>query len=299
MRRKTAFTLIELLVVTSIISLLAGLLFPVFAQARQVAKRTLSLSNVKQISLAQFLYMDDWEGAVAMNRDCYLMRISSGFAPCRLNRGLRGWIDLTVPYVKSYAIFKSPNDSADPVPLPPNTLDHSGLPITAGLIWAPRLDGETLGGERRSSYARNNNFSNNGTYTAFQAQASSPSTLILIYTFTPNSGAGASGNEGVPGSSFTIVRHRTIEPLSGTCRTYDESSSGNARSNFLSLLPASLQTLEGNLPSSERYLGRGVYGFADGHAASLAPERIRGQCGWGDQRGVELGNNGRDPDFRF
>lgn len=54
-----AFTLIELLVVIAIIAILAAILFPVFAQAKLAAKKTADLSNIKQISLALFMYAAD------------------------------------------------------------------------------------------------------------------------------------------------------------------------------------------------------------------------------------------------
>jgi prepilin-type N-terminal cleavage/methylation domain-containing protein/prepilin-type processing-associated H-X9-DG protein len=58
---KKAFTLIELLVVIAIIAILAAILFPVFAQAREGARRTQSLSNVRQIGTAMHLYMGDFD----------------------------------------------------------------------------------------------------------------------------------------------------------------------------------------------------------------------------------------------
>src|SRR5947208_3572702 len=60
MKRK-AFTLIELLVVIAVIAVLATILFPVFAQARESARKTSCLSNMRQIGLATRMYMQDYD----------------------------------------------------------------------------------------------------------------------------------------------------------------------------------------------------------------------------------------------
>jgi len=60
-----AFTLIELLVVIAIVAILAALLFPVFAQAKLAAKKTMVLSNWKQIDLALLMYSSDYDGRYA------------------------------------------------------------------------------------------------------------------------------------------------------------------------------------------------------------------------------------------
>src|SRR6266704_1136332 len=77
---RAAFTLIELLVVIAVIALLAAILFPVFAQAREKARQAQCLSNVRQLTLATGLYAQDYDetfpisGAIASNKGspCFL-----------------------------------------------------------------------------------------------------------------------------------------------------------------------------------------------------------------------------------
>lgn len=65
-RRRQAFTLIELLVVIAIIAILAAILFPVFAQAKEAAKKTSCLSNLKQIGTASYMYNADYDDTAPM-----------------------------------------------------------------------------------------------------------------------------------------------------------------------------------------------------------------------------------------
>ncbi|HVL37979.1 MAG TPA: prepilin-type N-terminal cleavage/methylation domain-containing protein [Fimbriimonadaceae bacterium] len=93
-RTHGGFTLIELLVVIAIIAILAAILFPVFGQAKVAAKKTASVSNLKQLGLAVAMYSTDNEG--------YPMHSSVNVTP------QRRWADHIFPYVKSEALFVAP-----------------------------------------------------------------------------------------------------------------------------------------------------------------------------------------------
>jgi prepilin-type N-terminal cleavage/methylation domain-containing protein/prepilin-type processing-associated H-X9-DG protein len=108
--RKSAFTLIELLVVIAIIAILAAILFPVFAQAREKARQATCQSNLKQLGLAYLMYAQDYDdvGAPMWNKDCTFPQDSgSGAADipgCGIYTGTTWgnyWPDLIYPYVKN------------------------------------------------------------------------------------------------------------------------------------------------------------------------------------------------------
>ena len=94
-----AFTLVELLVVIAIIAILAAILFPVFARARENARRTSCLSNLKQMGLATIQYTQDY--------DEYLPQRQHGFATSAFK-----WTDELQPYLKSTQVFTCPSDDA-------------------------------------------------------------------------------------------------------------------------------------------------------------------------------------------
>src|SRR5215475_1038436 len=66
-RKTVGFTLIELLVVIAIIAILAAILFPVFAQAREQARKTVCISNLKQLGLAAVMYVQDYDETFPIN----------------------------------------------------------------------------------------------------------------------------------------------------------------------------------------------------------------------------------------
>jgi prepilin-type N-terminal cleavage/methylation domain-containing protein/prepilin-type processing-associated H-X9-DG protein len=109
-RKFKAFTLIELLVVIAIIAILAAILFPVFAQAKQSAKRTQDLSNMKQLALAGLMYAGDSDDVLLAFP--YAGRWSTPQYPNPGDfNGRAFWSDLIMPYVKSRGLFSNASNS--------------------------------------------------------------------------------------------------------------------------------------------------------------------------------------------
>lgn len=100
MRRK-GFTLIELLVVIAIIAILAAILFPVFAQAREKARQTQCVSNMRQSTTAARMYMEDFD-----QQSMYWLWYN------RNNTGVWiSWMEMLNPYVKNNDVFLCPSMS--------------------------------------------------------------------------------------------------------------------------------------------------------------------------------------------
>jgi prepilin-type N-terminal cleavage/methylation domain-containing protein/prepilin-type processing-associated H-X9-DG protein len=105
-RRAAAFTLIELLVVIAIIAILAAILFPVFAQAREKARATSCLSNLKQMGLALMQYTQDYDEQLV---PAWIGPSFPGYAR---------WMDVIQPYTKNTQIFTCPSSDTVYTPVP-------------------------------------------------------------------------------------------------------------------------------------------------------------------------------------
>lgn len=99
--RRKGFTLIELLVVIAIIAILAAILFPVFARAREKARQASCLSNVKQISLAILMYVQDYDE-----------KWGGAWYTADITRQDLLWNNVVGPYVKNDQIWQCPSESA-------------------------------------------------------------------------------------------------------------------------------------------------------------------------------------------
>ena len=100
-RRIRGFTLVELLVVIAIIALLAAILFPVFARARENARRASCQNNLKQIMLGVAQYVQDYDERLPMQY------MESGVVA-------EGWQAVTFPYIKSGQLYQCPSVSKTP-----------------------------------------------------------------------------------------------------------------------------------------------------------------------------------------
>ena len=110
MTRRNGFTLIELLVVIAIIAILAAILFPVFARAREKARQTTCTSNLKQIGLALEMYASDWDGLLPLaNEYPASPPVPSGGDPAQY-QGPPSIVDILAPYTKNRQIFRCPSD---------------------------------------------------------------------------------------------------------------------------------------------------------------------------------------------
>ncbi|MES2465257.1 MAG: DUF1559 domain-containing protein [Armatimonadota bacterium] len=117
-----AFTLIELLVVIAIIAILAAILFPVFAQAREKARQTACLSNLKQIGTGLTMYTQDYDETLPGNQFAAPNQVSGdaglatgatatpiGFMDKDATKVGRNWGRDTQPYIKNTQVYNCPN----------------------------------------------------------------------------------------------------------------------------------------------------------------------------------------------
>jgi len=182
--RAKGFTLIELLVVIAIIAILAAILFPVFARAREKARQASCMSNVKQIALGILMYAQDYDETLPRN--------AIAGNPISGASGAIRWPALIMPYVKNTQIFTCPSDKKyglvlnDPYWQPPGNSEQCGYGlgchiygVALGMIAKPaetiliadsrsymvKASGQTWGSEpagTRPVYYRHNQMANFG-----------------------------------------------------------------------------------------------------------------------------------------
>lgn len=174
-RTKSGFTLIELLVVIAIIAILAAILFPVFAQAREKARAASCLSNEKQLGIAARLYMEDYDGALYHHHEGFVLddgtqvdTLPGSVSGCTgggqgNSNAEKPWAIFFQPYIKNRQLMFCPSDAA---PRSQNQasdiVSYNGGITVLGQECAAAPDGEQCLAEKNNwamwSYALNSIF---------------------------------------------------------------------------------------------------------------------------------------------
>jgi prepilin-type N-terminal cleavage/methylation domain-containing protein/prepilin-type processing-associated H-X9-DG protein len=242
LKQRHAFTLIELLVVIAIIAILAAILFPVFAQAREKARQTSCLSNIKQIALGKLMYTQDYDESLPLG--AYFPNPSQPVVM---------WYDVVEPYVKAgakgqmtassgpagrkfAAFYACPTFSNNQIPMAAG--DPTPRAYAAGML------------DPAQSYVANSNL----------MPMNHPSMPTTYFAGKPSVLAGMEA----PAQVVLTAHGRGFVPAVGG----DDWTSGctNREQDYPNLPNVSIGDSSAYCAARYRHSGGSVYGLADGHA---------------------------------
>jgi prepilin-type N-terminal cleavage/methylation domain-containing protein/prepilin-type processing-associated H-X9-DG protein len=217
-RVKRGFTLIELLVVIAIIAILASILFPVFARARENARRSSCMSNLKQIALGIKQYTQDYD---------------EQFPPRRTDEGgfVGAWANIIQPYVRSEQLFQCPSESTPPGGMYTSTAIDYAYNYNLGARYAPAPTYEFRGGVSEASVLF-------PTSTILVADGPTLRADTSLYNINQNTAYQAASKRHLEGAVYSFVDGHTkwlrpekigngyFDP-SSTCGPGDKSASPN------------------------------------------------------------------------
>lgn len=241
-----AFTLIELLVVIAIIAILAAILFPVFAQAREKARQTSCLSNTKQLAQAVAMFAQDHDEMLPKAFFNDVVEADTGM-PWNT-----GWDGAIYPYIKNTQVFRCPSD--------PDAEDRAYKAASADPARRHPAEGLTM----YTSYRINASNQPRGPWDATTlSMLDRPAEAILI----------AESTTGVDDAN-----HNQIATWENENRNFVCNAAGNVYTNNVAF-DRHVSKVDGrnrstwtkstpeNLPGSDRGLSN--YVFADGHAKAI------------------------------
>ena len=256
--KKKGFTLIELLVVIAIIAILAAILFPVFAQAREKARAISCLSNLKQITLAGLMYAEDYDETLngPANRSCWHER--TNLTDYFWGDRWKTWPELLYPYVKSIDLFSCPDRRDSPafgysINVNSSNDDYPGAPTPPG-TW------------------NNGNCADPPTFPPGQASValgSENSPAEIIWFYDSNSSVYQEGFQTWDAmEAFAIARPDKAKSLeidgSESIAQVFQDGGGRVEASKLIREP-------------HRHTSNMNIGWCDGHAKSLRPSSIKGK----------------------
>lgn len=251
-RVRQGFTLIELLVVIAIITILAAILFPVFASARESARTTSCLSNVKQIGLAQLAYTQDYdEKLVPDNTQAPDSPIAGQVAG--------NWTNTLQPYLKSTRVLFCPSyseqqtsDASDAA-----TCDGNGTPGSGAKTNGIQVSGTTTPDFPPQQYLSNYGIARYDTYGSLDPASCYP-LVAGNYPYTAYPGAGYDYYAGspFPYKDFALSQIQAPARTANISDAYTVVNSGNVS-------VATRFGCEG--ANRHKHSGENL-GFLDGHA---------------------------------
>lgn len=264
-RKKSGFTLIELLVVIAIIAILAAILFPVFARAREAARKATCLNNLKQCAQALKMYTDDYEAALPCSylngntiptneqrQKDFLTRLTVSSAPLYppTNALKYTWSQVLYDNMKNKDISFCPSDSMDKSPTASNqplTSYWMKLAIDVSATDWNRTGALTIGKKKMGDYAYESDQiaffeykgwhfgDQNGLKAGFQYNASFMDTHVETITLPNNASSPPVGTPFVPNGttvpSFTATEpffYNTYVDSAGNVTTYTNGLTVNA-----------------------------------------------------------------------
>ena len=276
---RSAFTLIELLVVIAIIAILAAILFPVFARARENARKSSCQSNLKQIGLASMQYAQDYDESLyphrfnATGKNPFLQANGGQFTTAQITGTAQDkifWVSLLQPYIKSYQVFVCPSN--------PNGWYGAGPDDCA----AAGCGGKGYGGQ--NSYAHNDLLSPSDAFNGGAgplpiklAQIQNVATTAAVVDGTYY---GAFPNM-TTGTGNVIVNNGSSTPLAFATALGSQYPSyyGNIGNNKWSYNGGTFQDNETR--GSQRHMGMVNTLYADGHVKAVRTEKITNDlCQW-------------------
>lgn len=185
MYKRQGFTLIELLVVIAIIAILAAILFPVFAKAREKARQASCQNNVKQLGVALMMYAQDYD-------EKYVTNANSGYY----------WQDILQPYIKNTQVYNCPSSSLKWAPQNVNAYSYTlncmyWSNATLGMMFEQSSSGPTSSATIEDPAGTV--FTGDGYYFQWAVLPGTLNTTIAPARFTSNQGGyfEARHNEGL------------------------------------------------------------------------------------------------------
>jgi prepilin-type N-terminal cleavage/methylation domain-containing protein len=285
MKISRAFTLIELLVVIAIIAILAAILFPVFAQAKEAAKKTQCLSNQKNIGLGLIMYSGDFDDHFS---PCWM----ENFTPANPNGIFTEWKTMVQPYIKNGNIVTVSGSAGVPTgpgtiwacPDFPSKVDRDEFSVHADICPEPTFDGNTF--VKNNTGLSQTNLSTPAATVLMTEVGSFGPTLPYGYAdfytteyFYSNDGVGAQGQHDNNSAAFNVggVNGESTDGETGASGEY--CNDNDASSNYS---PDCGWWPKGAFLPRYRHgqtaVTNGVSDmvFGDGHAKSI----VKGQLGW-------------------